>query len=162
MSRAMNLKFKPRYLVAFCLVGVLMLSVINYACNDHGLDPDFFALVEGELRITGVPPEGTDEVLLALVSGLSGELSLNATTTISSRELNLHAETQSVPFLIEAEADSLDAFLVIWKEADVPLSPIQNIVGSHCEDGALIPIQLADNDTVVKDVAIDVSLKKVN
>ena len=158
----MNLPFKPRPLVVCFLMGVLVLSVIIYSCNDFGLDPDYFALVEGKLRIDGTPPEATDELLLALVKGLSGGLSLKATKTISSRELNLSAATQNIPFEIETEADSLAAFFVIWKEVDKPLSIIENIVGSHCEDGALIPIVLADNDTVVSNISIDVNLKKVN
>jgi hypothetical protein len=135
---------KRRLIGAFCILGGVAAAVF-YACNDHGLDPEYFAIVRGELRLNGKPPAGTDELLLALVSGLSGGLNLTATKTISSRELDLQAETQNVPFEIETEADSLDAFLVIWKEAGVPLSPIENIVGSHCAEGSLLPIQLADN-----------------
>ena len=158
----MNFQLKRRRLGAYCLAAVFILAIIIYSCDDFGLEADYFARVEGVLNINGVPPEATDELLLALVKGLSGGLSLKSTKTIARRELNLNSLTQQVKFVIETEADTLDALFVIWKERGVPLSIIENIVGSYCENGSLNSIELADNDTVVSNISIDVNLKKVN
>lgn len=158
----MNLQLKRRRLGAYCFGTVFIFSMIIYSCDDFGLEADYFARVEGELNINGVPPEATDELLLALVKGLSGGLSLKSTTTIARRELNPNSLTQEVKFVMETEADTLDALFVVWKERGKPLSIIENIVGSYCSDSSLNAIELADNDTVVSDIAIDVNLKKVN
>lgn len=160
----MKLQLKRSLFALAGLVVASLFSMINLSCDflglgsDSGLEEDFFARVQGTLHITGVPPEQTDELFLALVKGTSPKF----TTTIPRRDLNLQASEQFVDFIIEAQADTFDALFAIWKKRGRPLSVIENIIGSSCEEGALIPLQIATNDTIINIDTVDVNLEKLN
>ena len=154
---------RSRFALASLIVAFL-LSLINLSCDflglgsNSGLEEDFFGRVDGTIHIKGTPPDETDELLLALITGTSPRF----TTTISRRDLNLQASEQDIDFIIEAQADTFDALFAIWKKRGRPLSVIEDIVGSYCEEGSLIPIQMANNDTIINIDTFDVNLEKVN
>ncbi len=160
----MKLQLKRSLFALAGLVVASLFSMINLSCDflglgsNSGLEEDFFARVQGKLHINAVLPEQTDELFLALVKGTSPKF----TTTISRRDLNLQASEQFVDFIIEAQADTFDALFAIWKKRGRPLSVIENIIGSSCEEGALIPLQIATNDTIINIDTVDVNLEKLN
>jgi len=160
----MKLQLQQNWFALAGLVVAFLFSLINLSCDvlglgsDSGLEEDFFARVQGKIHITGVPPEQTDELFLALVKGTSPKF----TTTIPRIDLNLQASEQYIDYIIEAQADTFDALFAIWKERGRPLSVIEDIVGSYCEEGALIPLQIATNDTIVNIDTVDVNMEKVN
>lgn len=160
----MKLQLKRSLFALAGLVVASLFSMINLSCDflglgsNSGLEEDFFARVQGKLHINAVLPEQTDELFLALVKGTSPKF----TTTIPRRDLNLQASEQFVDFIIEAQADTFDALFAIWKKRGRPLSVIENIIGSSCEEGALIPLQIATNDTIINIDTVDVNLEKLN
>lgn len=160
----MKLQLKRSWFALAGLVVASLFSMINLSCDflglgsDSGLEEDFFARVQGKLHINAVLPEQTDELFLALVKGTSPKF----TTTIPRIDLNLQASEQFVDFIIEAQADTFDALFAIWKKRGRPLSVIENIIGSSCEEGALIPLQIATNDTIINIDTVDVNLEKLN
>lgn len=160
----MKLQLKRSWFALAGLVVASLFSMINLSCDflglgsNSGLEEDFFARVQGKLHINAVLPEQTDELFLALVKGTSPKF----TTTIPRRDLNLQASEQFVDFIIEAQADTFDALFAIWKKRGRPLSVIENIIGSSCEEGALIPLQIATNDTIINIDTVDVNLEKLN
>jgi len=160
----MKLQLKRSLFALAGLVVASLFSLINLSCDflglgsNSGLEEDFFARVQGKLHINAVLPEQTDELFLALVKGTSPKF----TTTIPRIDLNLQASEQFVDFIIEAQADTFDALFAIWKKRGRPLSVIENIIGSSCEEGALIPLQIATNDTIINIDTVDVNLEKLN
>lgn len=160
----MKLQLKRSWFALAGLVVASLFSMINLSCDflglgsNSGLEEDFFARVQGKLHINAVLPEQTDELFLALVKGTSPKF----TTTIPRRDLNLQASEQDIDFIIEAQADTFDALFAIWKKRGRPLSVIENIIGSSCEEGALIPLQIATNDTIINIDTVDVNLEKLN
>ena len=160
----MKLQLKRSLFALAGLVVASLFSMINLSCDflglgsNSGLEEDFFARVQGKLHINAVLPEQTDELFLALVKGTSPKF----TTTIPRRDLNLQASEQFVDFIIEAQADTFDALFAIWKKRGRPLSVTENIIGSSCEEGALIPLQIATNDTIINIDTVDVNLEKLN
>lgn len=160
----MKLQLKRSLFALAGLVVASLFSMINLSCDflglgsNSGLEEDFFARVQGKLHINAVLPEQTDELFLALVKGTSPKF----TTTIPRIDLNLQASEQFVDFIIEAQADTFDALFAIWKKRGRPLSVIENIIGSSCEEGALIPLQIATNDTIINIDTVDVNLEKLN
>lgn len=160
----MKLQLKRSQFALAGLVVAFLFSLINLSCDflgfgsDSGLEEDFFGRVDGTIHIKGTPPEETDELLLALITGTSPRF----TTTIPRRDLNLKTSEQNIDFIIEAQADTFDALFAIWKERGRALSVIGDIVGSYCEEGSLIPIQMANNDTIINIDTVDVNLEKVN
>lgn len=160
----MKLQLKRSRFTLAGLVVAFLFSLINLSCDflglgsDSGLEEDFFARVQGTLHINAVLPEQTDELFLALVKGTSPKF----TTTIPRRDLNLQASEQFVDFIIEAQADTFDALLAIWKKRGRSLSVIEDIIGSYCKEGALIPLQIATNDTIINIDTVDVNLEKLN
>lgn len=160
----MKLQLKRSWFALAGLVVASLFSMINLFCDflglgsNSGLEEDFFARVQGKLHINAVLPEQTDELFLALVKGTSPKF----TTTIPRIDLNLQASEQFVDFIIEAQADTFDALFAIWKKRGRPLSVIENIIGSSCEEGALIPLQIATNDTIINIDTVDVNLEKLN
>lgn len=160
----MKLQLKRSWFALAGLVVASLFSMINLSCDflglgsNSGLEEDFFARVQGKLHINAVLPEQTDELFLALVKGTSPKF----TTTIPRIDLNLQASEQFVDFIIEAQADTFDALFAIWKKRGRPLSVIENIIGSSCEEGALIPLQIATNDTIINIDTVDVNLEKLN
>ncbi len=129
-----------------------------FSCSDFGLDENFFPTVKGNVHIVSQPPEETDEIVLALVDGLSPKF----TRTIPRADLNMETDDQSVTFVIEAKTGKFDGILAIWKMRGQPLSVFENIVGSNCTDNALQTITITEEDQLVEDVQIDVNLRKVN
>ncbi len=160
----MNAKMKRRVFGAFgILTTVAVAAGLFQACDEvgvteHGLDEDFFASVRGQLQIETKVPEQTDEILLALMDGLNPRF----TKTIPRRDLNGNADSQVIDFVMEAQTGEFDALFVIWKALGTPLSVIENIVGSHCEDGELIPITITEQDRTVDSVGVEVNLRKVD
>ncbi len=148
------------------ILALLLFSFVLAACNDVGLDEDFFTSVQGNLVIEGIPPKETDELLLALVDGLSPKF----TRTIPRRALSPEdsMQTQTVPFTLEAQSRKIpgerefDALFVVWKERGEQFNIIENIVGSNCTDGSLLKIRLSPENPIVSGVSIDVNLKKVD
>ncbi len=161
---------KRRLFGAFCILGVLFLVTLFLdACDDFGLDDDtaldenFFSSVRGEIHIDGVPPEETDELLLILM----GEgLSPRFTRSIPRNALNMDIAKQEVSFIIEAqprgETAKFEGLFAIWKERGHELDVFPNIIGTLCEEGTLIPIEMTEETSIVDSVSIAVNLKKVN
>ncbi len=148
------------------MLSLCLLSFALVSCNDFGLDQDFFTSVQGNLVIEGIPPKETDELLLALVEGVSPKF----TRTIPRRALSPEdsLQTQTVPFTLEAQSSKVpgerefDALFVVWKERGEPFNIIENIVGSNCVDGALPKVRLSPENPTVSGVTIDVNLEKVD
>ncbi len=154
----MKFKWCRRFFSAFFILAIILLLAAFYACDDVGLDENFFASVQGEIHIDSVVPDATDELILALMDGLTPRF----TQTISRRELSPTDSSQDVPFILEAQTGDFDALFVIWKQRGQPISVIENLVGSYCEDGALIPISITEDRRLVDSVSIDIGLRKVN
>jgi hypothetical protein len=166
MSEVCGMKrlLKRRYFGVFCLLGALIIiSGIVYSCDelgisDPGLEEDYFASVAGELHIDGVPPKETDELLLALMTGLTPKF----TKTIARRELDLAAARDTISFKMEAEVGEYDALFVIWKQLGTPLAVIENLVGASCVNDTLDGIVITPENRNVKNVQVDANLRKVN
>lgn len=139
------------------LLALILISGI-LSCDNHGLHEDFFPTVKGTVQIVSQPPEETDEIVLALVDGLSPKF----TRTIPRADLNMEADSQSVAFVLEAQTGEFDGVLAIWKERGQPLSVFENIVGSNCADNALQPISITEENQLVDGVQVGVNLRKVN
>ncbi len=154
----MKFKWCRRFFSAFFILTIILILTAFYACDDAGLDENFFATVQGEIHIDSVVPDATDELILALMDGLTPRF----TQTISRRELSPTDSSQDVPFILEAQTGDFDALFVIWKQRGQPISVIENLVGSYCEDGALIPISITEDQRLVDSVSIDIGLRKVN
>ena len=154
----MKFKWCRRFFSAFFILAIILLLAAFYTCGDVGLDENFFASVQGEIHIDSVVPDATDELILALMDGLTPRF----TQTISRRELSPTDSSQDVPFILEAQTGDFDALFVIWKQRGQPISVIENLVGSYCEDGALIPISITEDQRLVDRVSIDIGLRKVN
>lgn len=153
----MDFRRTVRFLSAFfVLMGVFL--VFSYGCNDVGLDADFFASVTGELHIDGAPPAETDEVLLALMDGLTPRF----TKSISRRELDLSAVTDTLSFTLEAKVGEFDALFAIWKQRGKPVSVIENIVGSSCQGDSLVKIVITEENRNLQGIPVDINLKKVH
>jgi len=154
----MKFKWRRRFFSAFFILTTILILAAFFACDDAGLDENFFASVQGEIHIDSVVPDSTDALILALMDGLTPRF----TQTISLRELSRTDSSQDVPFILEAQTGDFDALFVIWKQRGQPISVIENLVGSYCEDGALIPISITEDQRFVDSISVDIGLRKVN
>ena len=168
----MNFKWHRRFFGAFLILAITSLFAAFYACDDFGLDPDFFpGIVKGQLRLSQVPPEKTDELQVYLIKEFPPRNAADLLEASTARILNFSREdsTQLVPFEIEVDAlDEFGALIAVWKrvtdsEQAGVVDPFINTIGGHCnEQNEFIKINLTESQPVVEGIIIDVDLEKVN
>jgi len=160
----MTATHKRRLFGAFSVLATACLAaVIFYACEDFGIEADFFkGTVKGELKLISEFNDGTDELRVFLSPDFppSNFLELQISEAISNRTLK---NTGKVPFDMQVPYGKYEAALVIWKGLDRSwdLTDIVGIYG-NIERFEFKSIELDDQHPVEDSVNISLDLTRVN
>ncbi|MFQ5823467.1 MAG: hypothetical protein ACE5JB_05380 [bacterium] len=157
---------KRRLFGAFCVLGVILFSlIIFYACNDFGVEADFFCCnIRGEIIINTVVPKNTDEIRVAVTKNYppTDILSLIWTPERLPVKIDTNVTTQSVPFDLLVPMGAYAAVFAIWKEKNESFSPT-DIIGLYGDllGNEPIPISIGEEDSIAEDIDIDIDFSKV-
>jgi len=168
----MKVKWHRRFFGAFFILAITSHIATFYACNDFGLDADFFpGVVKGQLRLNQVLPEKTDELQVYLIKEFPPRNAADLLEASTARILNFGREDSTQVVSFEMAVDQLGEFgalIAVWKritdsEQAGVVDPFINTIGGHCdEQNEFIKINLTESRPVVEDIIIDVDLEKVN
>ncbi|NIR51653.1 hypothetical protein GWO43_24015 [candidate division KSB1 bacterium] len=162
----MDFLVRRRNLGAFSILGsMIALLVIFGACDDHGIEADFFkGTVRGELQINTVVPDTTDEIRVALATEFPpSSLQQLITSGVIQVDKDPAVTSQVVPFEMQAPYGEYGATIVIWKAKDqsFQLTDIVGIFG-NLERFELRSISLSEEHPVKDSVNIPVDLSRVD
>lgn len=155
---------KRRWFGTFSILGVIAIAVIFHACDNFGIDANFFkGTIRGEIVLTQPVPTNTDEIRVAVTKNyppsdivsllFSGPLPVNRDTTVSE---------QRVAYDLQVPLDDYEAVFAIWKEKDQSFNPA-DIIGLYGDllMAAPIPVATTSDEPVVSNIDLAIDFTKV-
>ncbi|MFO7889851.1 MAG: hypothetical protein R6V04_05880 [bacterium] len=155
-------------MIKLCLkILIWMLSIylffIPFSCKiDHGLEP-INSKITGSITFYGDVPPHTDEVRVAVVKNFPPK---NIKSLLFSNMINFRNKTAEYELYLPR--GTYEVVAVLWKEHNHSWN-ISNVIGVY--GGSVIgdlliptyiPITIADNNTIVKNIDIAATLERVN
>lgn len=143
---------------------LLVIVVIWAACEDFGVEADFFrGTVRGELIIDQVVPEKTDEIRVAASKKFppTDILSLIFTSALPV-QTDPAVTSQRVPYDLALPLGEYAALFAIWKEKDKSFNPA-DIIGLHGDLQFFQPIgfRLTEEEPTLADLDFELDFSKV-
>ncbi|MFQ5652483.1 MAG: hypothetical protein ACE5IY_21335 [bacterium] len=161
----MDFDLKRRLIDAFCFSGAIVILSFLLACDDHGVEANFFkGTVRGELQINEVVPDTTDELRVALVKDFPpNSLQGLITSDVIRASKDTNVTSQRPQFEMSAPLGTYEAAIVIWK-AKAQSFQLTDIVGvfGNLEQFELTPIVLTEENPMLENVNIPIDLERVN
>ncbi|RMF62713.1 MAG: hypothetical protein D6743_11830, partial [Calditrichaeota bacterium] len=146
----------------FVLLGAVL--AIFYACEDFGIEADFFkGTIKGEVRLHQPVPSNTDEIRVAVSKTFppadilslifSGPLPVKKDSTLNE---------QTIPYDIQVPLDDYAAVFSIWKEKDKSFNPA-DIIGLYgdLQFRQPVTVSLSDEHPVADSVDMDIDFARV-
>lgn len=155
----MEVRTKRRWFGAFCVLGAAAIAAAFHACDDFGIDANFFkGTIRGEVVINERVPPNTDEIRVAVTKKyppsdiisliFSGPLPFNGDSLVTS---------QRIPYDLQVPLDEYEAVFAIWKELDQSFNPA-DIIGLYGDLLMAEPISVTVTDSTPTVDHIDITI----
>ncbi len=157
-------KAKRRRLGAFFVLAAMAIAAIFYACDNFGIDANFFkGTIKGEIIVEERVPPNTDEIRVAVTKKyppsdiisliFSGPLPFDSDSLVTS---------QRIPYDLQVPLDEYEAVFAIWKEKDQSFNPA-DIIGLYGDllMAQPIPVAVTDSTPTVDHIDITIDFTKV-